>query len=156
MSDNLLKIMKLEEQLSEFLEKRIDATNEECEKVVSSVGKLLDKLDNDELLYLLSDESCIHQFVDITAYFKKYKINKAKLKEEKNYQETFRKLNLFVERIRNVSICEEEYMTICQKCAVDDVSNYLLSKMTNEEIMSLSFETDDWNYKLFLFANLKT
>ena len=154
MSKNLLKIIELEDELNEILEDNLNK-EDECEKIVSEIARLLEKLDNDELLYLMTNSDIIHRFIDITAYFKKYKINKKEIREKNSYQETFKKLNLFVERVRDVSICEEEYMYICQKCCVDDISNYLLSKMSNEEIMSLSFETDDWNYKLFLFGNLK-
>ena len=50
---------------------------------------------------------------------------------------------------------EEEYMYICNKCDVDNVASYLLTNMSNEDIMALSWESDDWNYKLFLFENLK-
>ena len=46
-------------------------------------------------------------------------------------------------------------MFICNKCEVDNVASYLLDKMSNEDIMTLSQESDDWNYKLFLFENLK-
>ena len=151
----MLKIIDLDEKLNIFLEEGLDATDDKCEKLVLEITKLLEKLDNDELLYLMTNVESIHSFIDITSYFKQYKINKKEIKEKNLYQETFKKLNLFVERIRDVSICEEEYMYICQKCAVDDTSNYLLSNMSNEDIMLLSKESDDWNYKLFLFGNLK-
>ena len=155
MSENLFKVMKLEEELDVFFENGVDATDSECEKVVLNVSKLLEKLNNDDLLYLLLNAESIHKVIDVTAYFKKYKINKKKIKNENTYKENFKKLRLFVERIREVSICEEEYMYICTKCDVDCVSDYLLTNMSNEDIMDLSQETDDWNYKLFLFGNLK-
>ena len=46
-------------------------------------------------------------------------------------------------------------MYICEKTKVDEVADFLLTNMSNEDIMSLSNETDDWNYKLFLYGNLK-
>ena len=70
-------------------------------------------------------------------------------------KEAFKKLSYFVERIREASVCEEEYMYICEKTKVDEVADFLLTNMSNEDIMSLSNETDDWNYKLFLYGNLK-
>ena len=48
---------------------------------------------------------------------------------------------------------EEKYY--CYKCDVDGVSEYLLKNMENQDIMELSKETDDWNYKLFLFSKFK-
>ena len=34
-------------------------------------------------------------------------------------------------------------MYICSKCDVDNIANYLLDNMTNEDIMSLSNKSDD-------------
>lgn len=156
MSDNLKRIINLEYELETLIEKDIDPTNIECENIVLNISKLLKKINNDELIYLLLNGEAIHKVIDVTAFFKKYKINKKKLKEEDTYKESFKRLSSFVERIRYASICEEEYMFICNKCDVDNVSNYLLTNMKNEDIMALSQETDDWNYKLFLFENLKS
>lgn len=155
MNENLQKIMDLEDKLSIMLEDGIDTTNVECEKVVFKISKLLEKSNNDDLIYLLLNGDYIHMVIDVTAYFKKYKINKKKIKSENLYKEEFKKLSAFVERIRYASICEEEYMYICQKCNVDEVAAYLLQNMPNEDIMSLSQESDDWNYKLFLYGNFK-
>ena len=155
MSENLKKIIILEEKLDDYLKDGIDTTDVECEKVVLEIADLLSSLSNDELIYLLLNSDSIHQVIDVTAYFKKYIINKKKLKEENSYKEEFKKLSYFVERIREASVCEEEYMYICNKCEVDLVSDYLLSNMKNEDIMELSKESDDWNYKLFLFGNFK-
>ena len=119
------------------------------------MSSLLKHLNNDELLYVLNNLVCIHQVIDVDAYFKKYKINKKKLKEENSYKEAFQKLSSFVERIHDASLSEYEYQYICKLCDVDNVSDYLLKNMDNNSIMELSKESDDWNYKLFLFANFK-
>lgn len=155
MSENLKKIIDLEEELANFLEKEIDANDTNCENIILKISKLLEKINNEELIYILLNMEYIHRVINVSAYFKKYKINKKKIKEENSYKEAFKKLGLFVERIRECSICEEEYMYICNKCDVDNVANYLLNNMSNEDIMTLSQESDDWNYKLFLFENLK-
>ena len=93
--------------------------------------------------------------LDVANYFKRYKVNKKKLKEDNTYKEAFKKLNSFVERICDASLSDEEYRFICYKCDVDGVSEYLLKNMENQDIMELSKETDDWNYKLFLFSKFK-
>ena len=155
MSENLLKIFNLEDKLELLLEDGIDTTNLECEKIVLTISKLIEKLNNDELIDLLLKANTIHQVIDVTAYFKKYKINKKKIKNENLYKEAFKKLSYFVERVRVASICEEEYTYICSKCDVDNAADYLLTNMSNEDIMALSNESDDWNFKLFLFGNLK-
>ena len=155
MSENLRKIIDLESKLGLLLEDGIDTTDTKCESLVLSISNLLKKISNDDLIYLLLNGDYIHTVIDVTAYFKKYKINKKKIKEENLYKESFKKLSLFVERIRSASVCEEEYMYICNRCDVDNIASYLLTNMKNEDIMALSQESDDWNYKLFLFENLK-
>ncbi len=155
MSENLHKVLKLEDKLASFIEDGINTTDTKCEEVVLQIAKLLDKIDNNELLYLLDDENCINNVIDITAYFKKYKLNKKEIKENNTFIEEFKKLSSFVEDVREKSVCEEEYLYICYKCDVDKVATYLLNNMSNEDIMSLANESDDWNYKLFLFENLK-
>lgn len=155
MSENLKKIISLEDELGILLENGIQMTDLKCENIVLNISSLLKKVNNNDLIYLLLNGTYIHQFIDVTIYFKKYKINKKKIKEENLYKESFKKLNLFVESIRNASVCEEEYLFICTKCDVDNIANYLLTNMKNEDIMALSQETDDWNYKLFLFENFK-
>lgn len=155
MSENLQKILNLEIELGELIEDKIDTTDIRCEEIVFSISNLLKKVSNDDLIYLLLNGDYIHQMIDVTEYFKKYKINKKKIKAENSYKEAFKKLSYFVERIREASVCEEEYMYICQKTKVDEIADFLLTNMSNEDIMSLSNETDDWNYKLFLYGNLK-
>ena len=155
MSENLDKVLKLENKLASLIQDGISTTDTKCEKVVLQIARLLSKIDNQELLYLLDNEYCIHEVIDVTAYFKKYKLNKKEIKKNNSYVEEFNKLSLFVEEIREKSICEDEYLYICYKCDVDGASDYLLSNMSNEDIMKIANQSDDWNYKLFLFENLK-
>ena len=155
MSDNLKKILKLEEEIGTMLSEGIDTTDTKLEKKVLQVSKLLEKIDNNDLLYLFSYASPLHKVIDVTSYFKKVKLNKKELKENNSYKEEFEKLSTFVERIRYVAINEEEYLYICYKCDVDNAASYLLSCMSNEDIMELSNKSTDWDYKLFLFGNLK-
>ena len=161
MSDNLKRILILEDKLGEYLENNnldiytVDRKSEEYVKITDEIAKLVDHLNNDELIYLLNNGTLIHDVLDVANYFKKYKVNKKKLKEDNTYKEAFKKLNSFVERICDASLSDEEYRFICYKCDVDGVSEYLLKNMENQDIMELSKETDDWNYKLFLFSKFK-
>ena len=65
MSENLKKIIILEEKLDNYLIGGIDTTNIECENVVLEISELLKLLDNDELLYLLINGNSIHQVIDV-------------------------------------------------------------------------------------------
>jgi len=155
MSDNLYKIFELESELNDLLLNGYKKETEEVKLIISEFERILPKLNNKELLYLLKNGNSIHEFIDVADYLKKYKINKKELKIDNSYSDELKKLNSFIELISDSSIDENEYMYICTKCDVDNVASYLLSKMSNEDIMKLSNETDDWNYKLFLYGNLK-
>lgn len=154
-SDNLYKVIELENNLTDLLLDGYSKDNFEVELIINQFDKILSKLNNKELLYLLKNGNSIHEVVDVANYLKKYKINKKELKLANSYTDELKKLNNFIELISDSSIDENEYMYICTKCDVDNVASYLLSKMSNEDIMKLSSETDDWNYKLFLYGNLK-
>ena len=155
MSDNLYKVLNLENDLSELYYQNLKLESEQVQIIITKLEKVLVKLNNTELIYLLKNGTIIHQVLDVLVYFKKYKINKKKLKETNSYKEEFNKLNKFIEEIRDSVWNEDEYMYICSKCDVDTVASFLLSQMSNEDIMSLSNASDDWNYKLFLYGNLK-
>ncbi len=154
MSNNLYKIEELEMDITDgYYQKGLDKNK--IDEFILHVQNILPKLKNEELLYLLKNGNLIHKFIDILVYFKPYKINKKEIKINHSYMNELNKLNLFIEMVQDASLNEDEYLYICSRCCVDDVANYLLSNMTNEEIMKLSSESDDWNYKLFLYGNLK-
>jgi len=155
MNNIVYKVLELENSITDLLFQGKNLNNEEIVSLVSEISKLLLKLNNQEILYLLANCSTLHNILDVTDYLKKYKINKKRLQEEKSYKEELKKLNNFVELIRESSLDENEYLYICKKCCIDDIADYLLNNMTNDDIMELSNESDDWNYKLFLYGNLK-
>ena len=155
MSDNLYKIFDLENDLTEMYFFNEDLNSEKGQIIISKMNRYLSKLNNQELIYLLQNGTIIHQVIDILSYFKKYKINKKEIKENNSYKEELNKLNTFIESIRDSVINDDEYMYICSKCDVDNIATFLLKNMSNEDIMSLSNSSDDWNYKLFLYGNLK-
>ena len=155
MSDNLYKVIELDNELSNLLIDGYSNDTIEMKDIIQMFEKILPKLNNQELLYLLKNGNSIHNVIDVANYLKKYKINKKELKLDNSYKDELKKLNNFIELVNDSSIDENEYMYICTKCDVDNVASFLLSKMSNEDIMKLSEETDDWNYKLFLYGNLK-
>ena len=73
MSNEYEKILKLEEKLEGMTVNGIDTTDVKCEQVVLQISKLLDKIDNSELLKLLTFPYALNEFIDVTVYFKKYK-----------------------------------------------------------------------------------
>ena len=155
MSENLYEVMKLDSEITDMLSNGYKHEEFEIQVLVLKLEKILPKLNNKELLYVLKNGDSIHEVIDVASYLKKYKINKKELRIDKTYSDELKKLNNFVAMISDSAIDETEYMFICTKCDVDNVASYLLSKMSNDDIMKLSSESDDWNYKLFLYGNLK-
>jgi len=155
MSDNLYKVLSLENDMIDCL---YDNTVDENKLVmlINKINKILPKLSNKEIMYLLQNGSVMHDYTNVLDYLKKYKINKTELKKDNSYKEELRKLNNFLELINDSAYDDNEYKYICRQCDIDNVASYLLSKMSNEDIMMLSNESDDWNYKLFLYGNLKS
>ena len=155
MSQDYKKVLELEEEVGDLLENNVKTDDERLINIVEKLKKILKKISNDEILNILSYESPLHFVIQVATYLKKYKINKKELKESKAYKEEFEKLNSFALRVRDIAISEEEYRYICYKCDIDSVAEYLLKNMTNEDIMELSNASDNWDYKLFLYGNLK-
>ena len=155
MSDNLYKVLSLENDMLDCL---YDNTVDEDKLVmlINKINKILPKLSNKEIMYLLQNGSVMHDYTNVLDYLKKYKINKTELKKDNSYKEELRKLNSFLELINDSYFDDNEYKYICRQCDIDNVASFLLSKMSNEDIMMLSNESDDWNYKLFLYGNLKS
>ena len=156
MSKELYKILELDNEITELFIQDRKLNDSKIQDIVLNIKRKIIKLNNQEILYLLKNGNGIHEFMDVLDYLKKYKINKKELKENNSYKEELKKLNKFIEIISDSAINDEEYMYICNKCDVDNIANYLLSNMTNSDIMELSNNSDDWNYKLFLFGNLKS
>ena len=155
MSDNLLKAIEIDNEITDMLINGLNSKDEIMQRFTLKLSKILEKLNNKEILYLLQNGNGIHEIIDVLNFLKKYKINKKELELDNSYTDELKKLNNFIELINDSSINEDEYMYICSKCDVDNVASFLLSKMSNDDIMKLSNETDDWNYKLFLYGNLK-
>ena len=156
MSNNLYKIIEIDNEITDKLLSGYKHKDFEIQVLVLKLEKLLPKLNNKELLYILRNGNSIHEVIDVAMYLKKYKINKKELKIDNSYSDELKKLNNFVSLIGDSTLDEIEYSFVCNKCDVDSVASYLLSKMTNDDIMKLSNESDDWNYKLFLYGNLKS
>ncbi len=153
MSSSYKKILKLETELEDLTFN--DEDTNKRDKILLQISNLLDKIDNMELLDLYSEPYALNAFINVPLFFKKYKLDKKKLKEDNLYKEEFKKVSLLVEDLREKCNNEEEYLFLCYKCDVDNVATYLLKHMSNEDIMELANATDDWSYKLFLFENLK-
>ncbi|MBQ8892677.1 MAG: hypothetical protein IJ068_07440 [Bacilli bacterium] len=155
MSNDLYKVIEIDNEITDKLMDGVKISDDIIQEFVLKLEKILSKLSNNELLYLLRNGNSIHDIIDVTSFLKKYKINKKELESDNSYKDELKKLNNFIELINDSAIDEVEYMYICSKCDVDNVASFLLSKMSNDDIMKLSTETDDWNYKLFLYGNLK-
>ena len=76
MSEYLKQLIILDNKLEEKEDLKADDSLE----IINKMSSLLKHLNNDELLYVLNNLVCIHQVIDVDAYFKKYKINMKKNK----------------------------------------------------------------------------
>ncbi len=118
--------------------------------------KKVKKLSGEKVLELLKRSNYLKDFIDLKKFIKKYPLNKSILKRNKDlYLEEYHNLQktcLIISNITNNYLEFEEYMHLLN---VDSVEDYLLSNMSNEQIYSLSLETNIWDEKLFLFSYLK-
>ena len=89
MSASYEKILKLETKLEDLV---INNEEDKRDKILLQISNLLDKIDNIELLDLYSEPYALNEFINVPLYFKKYKLDKKKLKEDNSYKEEFKKV----------------------------------------------------------------
>ena len=63
MSDNLYKVIELENEVTDLLLNGYTKETLEVELIINKIEKILSKLNNKELLYILKNGSIIHEFI---------------------------------------------------------------------------------------------
>ena len=96
MSDNLYKVFELENDLTDLLLDGCNKETFEVQVIIIKLNKILAKLNNRELLYLLKNGSSIHEVVDIANFLKKYRINKKELQIDNSYSDELKKFANYI------------------------------------------------------------
>jgi len=162
MSENVLKLMDLEQSIIKFLDDNPDYDDPTIEErfenthYVQKCINILKKMNNKDVLESLKRFEYIRMFVDFKVFLKKYSINKKLLKENpENCLIEYDKLNNICEIVSNVSDNKKEFLTYLQILDVDSSFEWLLKHMPNEDLMTLANRSTDWTEKLYYFSYLK-
>ena len=92
----------------------------------------------------------------IRIFLKKYHVNKKAIKEDpKRCLDEYDKLNVICETISENSVNSKEFLEYMQILDMDNVQEYLLKMMPNNDLNILANRTGDWNEKLYYYSFLK-
>ena len=128
----------------------------EKENYVSKALKIINKLSSKNVLEVLKRSRYLGDFIDLKRFLKPYKINKKYLKENKEmYIEEYKRLRNTCYLISSIVRNNNEFNEYMDVLNVDNVEEYLLHNMPNEQIYALASETGVWDEKLFYFSFLK-
>lgn len=162
MDKDLNDLLIIDQKIGDFYYDNTNLTDDEfVEKFynmnyIDKALKKVKKLSGNKVLELLKRSNYIKDFIDLKKFLKPYKINKKYLKENQEmYIEEYKKLRRTCFLISDISSndCDfEEYMDALD---IDNIEEYLLKNMPNEQIYKLSLETGIWDEKLFYFSFLK-
>lgn len=162
MSENIAKLMDLEQLIIEFLDENPnydDPTIEERFEKTRYIDKcinILKKMNNKDILESLKRFEYIRMFVDFKVFLKKYILNKKSIKEDpKKCLVEYDKLNNICETISRVSDNHKEFLSYLKILDVDNSIEWLLKHMPNEELMVLANRSTDWTEKLYYYGYLK-
>lgn len=162
MSENVLKLMDLEQLIIKFLDDNPDYDDPMIEErfenthYVEKCINILKKMNNNDVLESLKRFEYIRMFVDFKVFLKKYSINKKSIKEDsKNCLVEYDKLNNICETISNVSDNKNEFLSYLQILDVESSFEWLLKHMPNEDLMVLANRSTDWTEKLYYFGYIK-
>lgn len=162
MNDNLNKILLIDQDIQSFIMDNIEMSEEEFEeefakkKFVSKAIRVLNKMSRYDLIEAIKRCRYIWKFVDLNKFIKKYPINKKYLKENKDkYIEEYHKLRNTCFSICDLSNDYNEFQKYLDSLDIDNVEEYLLTNMPNEQIYALACESTDWSQKLFYFSFFK-
>ena len=168
-SENVNQILDLDKEIQEFLDKyssgkKPDYYEKELnkqwklhgDKFVKRADKILKKMSNAELMYTILGTERIKDVVEIFEYFKPYKIDVEYLKEHPDKAKEYYYENLMQQdAIQKTSINEYYYKIIMDKNYFEEIEKFVLSQMSNEELMELANSSKDWHERLYYYGFLK-
>ena len=162
MDKNLNDLLIIDQKIGDFYYENNTLTNDEFIKkfdttdYVSKALKLINKLSGRKVLELLKRSNYLIDFIDLKKFLKPYKINKKYLKENNDmYIVEYKKLRNICFMISDIATSNYDYEEYMNVLNIDNISDYLLHNMPNNQIYALSCETGLWEEKLFYFSFLK-
>lgn len=162
MSDNLNKILMLEQNIQDFINENTSLSDLEFEEkfyekgYVERVINILKKLNSKDIIEVIKRCRYLWYFVDLKKFMKKYPINKTFLRNNKDmYIEEYRNLQKTCYSLSNISNDAKEFQDYMSLLNVDDTEKYLLTNMPNDQIYSLANSTGMWDEKLYFFSFFK-
>ncbi len=162
MNRNLNDLLIIDEQIGDFYysnsELSLDDFMEKFNKTnyVEKALKIIHKLSRENIIELLRRSTYLTDFIDLQKYIKGYPLNKTYLKQNKDmYIEEYKKLWKTCHMISDHVHSDNEFQEYMDALKIDDVEEYLLTNMPNEQIYALASETSVWHEKLYYFSFLK-
>ena len=126
------------------------------DKFIERADNILSSMSNEELMYTLLGTEMIKLITDVFKHFKPYKINVDYLKKHPEKAKEYYYENLIQQdAIRNTSINEYYYDIIMDLNYFEEIEKFVLSQMSNDELMELADSSKDWREKLYYYGFLK-
>ena len=168
-SKNVDQILDLDKEVEDFLDKyssgkKGDYYEKELNKqwkihgdeFTKRANKILKKMSNQELMFTILGTERIKDITEIFEYFKPYKIDVEYLKAHPEKAKEYYYENLMQQdAIQRQSINEYYYQIIMDKNYFEEIEKFVLSQMSNEELMELADSSKDWREKLYYYGFLK-
>ena len=162
MDKKLNSLLMIDQEIGDFLEENNDLSDNEISTLfeeknfVGKALKIVQKLSNRNIIELIKRSRYLNMYIDLKKYVKRYPLNKSYLKNNKEmYIEEYKKLRNMCFYLSDIAIDYNDFQEYMNVLDVDNVEAYLLKNMPNDQIYTLSMDTNDWLQKLYYFSFLK-
>lgn len=162
MSDNLSKLMHLEQMIIKFIDDNQDLTDDNIDerfaetRCIDKCIGILKRMSNNDILESLKRFEYMRMFIDFKAFLKKYTIDKKRMKEQpEECLNEYDKINKICETISEVSVNRRDFLSYLKILDIDSSVEWLLKHMPNEDLLTLSNRTGDWMEKLYYYSYFK-
>ena len=168
-TDKMLdSIIELDIKLIDFLDKyssgkKSDYKEKELNKqwkmhskeFTEEADRIFSKMNNEQLLLsLLSTEQICH-IVDIFSYFKPFMINiDFLIKNPEHLPEAYYATIANYNNLKEMSINSDYFEKLKDQNYFNKIEYFILSNMSNEQLMDLATKSNDWLEKLYLYGYL--
>ena len=162
MSDKLEKLLNIDYLISTFDINNRDLSDFElrCKfedsGLVDKALKLLSTMNNNDVIESFKRSEFLFKYIDYSRFFKKIRLDKKRIKEENSYLEEYKRITDLLDILIikcHESICDSNQ--ILDLLGFDNILDYLLTEMSNDDIMELATSSTDWEDKLYYYAYLK-